>query len=66
MFRKAVELLKRFTRNKKGSSEIVGIVLILLFIVLVAAKPIKNLGATIANGLTQLNTEMTSELGAGD
>jgi hypothetical protein len=56
--------VKGFLKNvldQKGS-EIIAIALILIFVILIAAKPIKNLGKTTETGVTNLNTELSTTL----
>ena len=59
---KAKGFLNRFKNCRKGSAEIIGLVLILIFVILVAAPKIKDLGATMSNGVQDLNTQMQNEL----
>jgi len=62
MFKKIKESIKKALGNSKGFSEIVAVALIILFVILVAASPIKNLGKTTSSGISNLNTQMEETL----
>ena len=52
-------------RDRTGVSEMMGSAFLLIFVVLVMATPLKNLGNTIANGYLRLNSELPSTLRSG-
>ncbi|QSQ10608.1 hypothetical protein H0A61_03018 [Koleobacter methoxysyntrophicus] len=60
MLAKARNILK--TLNHRGAGEIVAVALIILFIILVAVNPIKNLGETTSQGISNLNQQMEEVL----
>ncbi|EIV99950.1 archaellin/type IV pilin N-terminal domain-containing protein [Thermoanaerobacter siderophilus] len=62
MFRKIKESIKKTLGNSKGFSEIVAVALVILFVILVAATPIRNLGQTTSSGISNLNTQMQQVL----
>jgi len=62
MFRKIKESIKKALGNSKGFSEIVAVALVILFVILVAATPIRNLGQTTSSGISNLNTQMQQVL----
>ncbi|MBE3592217.1 MAG: flagellin [Thermoanaerobacter sp.] len=62
MFRKIKESIKKALRNSKGFSEIVAVALIILFVILVVANPIKNTGQTTSRGISNLNSQMEQVL----
>ena len=57
MLKKAKELLS----DKKGEA-IIGFVIVLIFIILVAAPHVKNLGKTTSSGVSNLNDQMETTL----
>jgi len=62
MFRKIKESIKKALGNSKGFSEIVAVALIILFVILVVANPIKNIGQTTSTGISNLNSQMEQVL----
>ncbi|NNG67195.1 flagellin [Caldanaerobacter subterraneus] len=62
MFRKIKESIKKALGNSKGFSEIVAVALIILFVILVTANPIKNTGQTTSRGISNLNSQMEQVL----
>ncbi|ADL67859.1 archaellin/type IV pilin N-terminal domain-containing protein [Thermoanaerobacterium thermosaccharolyticum] len=62
MLRNFKSLIKKSLLNSKGFSEIVSIVMIILFVILVAASPIRNLGQTTSSGISNLNGQMQQVL----
>lgn len=60
MLKKIKEFFKKYL-NEEGA-EVIAIALIFLFIILVAAGPIKNLGKTTGDAVTNLNTQMENTL----
>ncbi|EGD51603.1 hypothetical protein TheetDRAFT_1563 [Thermoanaerobacter ethanolicus JW 200] len=62
MFRKIKESIKRALGNSKGFSEIVAVALIILFVILVVANPIKSTGQTTSRGISNLNSQMEQVL----
>lgn len=62
MFKKVVNLFKKYIiKNKKGE-QFIGLAVILLFIILAAAPHIKNLGKTTGKGINTLNTQLEETL----
>lgn len=57
MFKKIKELLS----DKKGEA-IIGFVIVLIFIILVAAPYVKKLGKTTSSGVSNLNDQMETTL----
>ncbi|WP_213974957.1 flagellin [Tepidanaerobacter acetatoxydans] len=53
--------IKELLANKKGEA-IIGFVIVLIFIILVAAPHVKNLGKTTSNGVSNLNDQMEDTL----
>ncbi|MCG1012974.1 flagellin [Tepidanaerobacter sp. GT38] len=64
MFKKIKDTIKKYFSNRKGN-EIVAIALVLIFIILAAAGPLRNLGNTTSEGVLNLNTQMEDVL-SGD
>ncbi|MBP2072942.1 flagellin [Thermoanaerobacterium saccharolyticum] len=62
MLKKFKGSIKKFLLNSKGLSELVSIALVILFVVLVAANPIRNLGQTTSSGISNLNSQMQQVL----
>lgn len=58
MLRKIVGILK----NNSGVSEMMGSAFLLIFVVLVMATPLKNLGGTISSGYNNLNAKIQNQL----
>jgi len=56
--RRVIEILK----DTSGVSEMMGSAFLLIFVVLVMATPLKNLGATISGGYNTLNTKIQQQL----
>ena len=54
--------LKVAANDENGSAEIIGLVLILLFVVLAVSGKIKDLGSTMKGGIGNLDTEMKGAL----
>lgn len=61
MFKKIKERIKKSLFNKKGN-EIVAVALVLIFIILAAAKPLKTLGDITSDGIESLNSQMVQVL----
>jgi hypothetical protein len=57
MFKKIKDTIKKYFSNRKGN-EIVAIALVLIFIILAAAGPLKTLGDTTSKGIDGLNSRM--------
>ena len=49
---------KLLTRIKKGSAEIIGFIILIVFIAVVAAPSIKTLGLTVKAGVDSTNTQV--------
>ena len=64
MFKKIKDTIKKYFSNRKGN-EIVAIALVLIFIILAAAGPLRTLGKTTSEGVLNLNTQMEDVL-SGD
>ncbi|NLC11774.1 MAG: flagellin [Firmicutes bacterium] len=64
MYKKIKATIKKYFSNRKGN-EIVAIALVLIFIILAAAGPLRNLGDTTSKGVSNLNTQMENVL-SGD
>lgn len=64
MFKKIKDTIKKYLSNRRGN-EIVAIALVLIFIILAAAGPLRNLGNTTSEGVLNLNTQMEDVL-SGD
>ncbi|MEQ6360572.1 flagellin [Thermoanaerobacter thermohydrosulfuricus] len=62
MFKKIKESIKKVLGNSKGFSEIVAVALIILFVILVVANPIKSTGQTTSRGISNLNSQMEQVL----
>jgi len=61
MFKKIKDTIKKYFSNRKGN-EIVAIALVLIFIILAAAGPLRTLGNTTKNGIEGLNSRMEQVL----
>jgi Flp pilus assembly pilin Flp len=57
-----LQTVTRFLEDEDGSAEIIGLALILLFVVLAVSGRIKNLGATMDNGISSLDQQMQQAL----
>ncbi len=51
-----------FLKNKKGDTNTVGWIVLIIFIILVVAPKIKDIGSTMVDGATKLNSELTETL----
>ncbi|ADQ45565.1 hypothetical protein Calkro_0672 [Caldicellulosiruptor kronotskyensis 2002] len=49
-------------KDNSGVSEMMGSAFLLIFVVLVMATPLKNLGTTISGGYNTLNTKIQQQL----
>ncbi|ADQ45566.1 hypothetical protein Calkro_0673 [Caldicellulosiruptor kronotskyensis 2002] len=58
MLRRIAEVFK----DKSGVSEMMGSAFLLIFVVLVMATPLKNLGTTISSGYNNLNVKIQQQL----
>jgi len=56
--RRIIETLK----DQSGVSEMMGSAFLLIFVVLVMATPLKNLGSTISGGYNTLNVKIQQQL----
>ena len=61
MFKKIKDTIKKYLSNRKGN-EIVAIALVLIFIILAAAGPLRNLGDTTSDGIEGLDSQMKQVL----
>ncbi|MDP9750344.1 hypothetical protein [Thermoanaerobacter pentosaceus] len=53
---------KLLARIKKGSAEIIGFIILIVFIAVVAAPSIKTLGQTVKAGVDSTNTQVTQTI----
>ena len=51
-------MYKMLARIKKGSAEIIGFIILIVFIAVVAAPSIKTLGQTVKTGVDSTNTQV--------
>lgn len=57
---------QRIMKSRRGFIEIVAIILVLVFIVIKVATPVKNVGETSEEAVKKLNTQLRVELGLDD
>jgi hypothetical protein len=55
-------MLKNFLNNKKGDTNTVGWIVLIIFIILAVAPQIKTIGTTMRDGAMSLNTQLTDTL----
>lgn len=51
-----------FLRNKKGDTNTIGWIVLVIFIILAVAPQIQTIGQTMSTGATNLNTQLTNTL----
>ena len=58
--------LSDFLNNKKGDTNTVGWIVLIIFIILTVAPAIRDIGTTMFDGATNLNTQLTNTLDDGE
>jgi len=57
-----IKRVKKFLKDKRGSSEIIAFAIILIFVILALAPKIKDIGSTIQSGMDTLNQDLSQQL----
>ncbi len=62
MLKKMFGLIERILKEKKGDTNTVGWIVLIIFIILAVAPYIQDIGETMVSGATDLNTQLTETL----
>lgn len=60
---KLMEKIINFIKDRRGDANTIGWIVLIIFIILAVAPHIKDVGQTMVNGTTQLNTNLSDTLG---